>query len=96
MQCLLFIIFQASAPDYPTKQYLNSSQILMIGPAASQTVRPWFSPSNSYLDASTRSPIHCSTTHMIPVRYTVTNKSEPTPLFYYLVSYLILNLYNQY
>uniref|UniRef100_A0A1B6C939 TEP1-F n=1 Tax=Clastoptera arizonana TaxID=38151 RepID=A0A1B6C939_9HEMI len=84
-QDIQMIMFVASAPDYPSKYYMNSSQIFMIGPTASQTVRPWFSPSSSYLYASTRSPVHCGTTHMIPVHYTIKNENESIYLFHYLV-----------
>lgn len=84
-QNIQLIVITATAVDHPSKHYQDSSLVMMVQPSASQTVRPWFSPSGSYVDVTTRQPVRCGVTHSIYVRYTVANITNPTPLFFYLV-----------
>lgn len=57
----------------------------MIQPKASQELKPWFSPSKSYIDVSTVSPVICNSFHLLHVQYTVSSFNDSTPTFYYMV-----------
>lgn len=84
-QDIQLIVITATAVDYPSKHYRGSSLVMMVQPTASQNIRPWYSPTSSYIEVTTRQPVRCGVVHSAYVRYTVANISDPTPLFFYLV-----------
>uniref|UniRef100_A0A1B6KU32 TEP1-F n=1 Tax=Graphocephala atropunctata TaxID=36148 RepID=A0A1B6KU32_9HEMI len=82
---LQLITIIATASDYPTKLYPGSTEVMMLQPSVTHNVKPWYSPSQSFLDVWTRDTLACSSTATIPVSYTVPSTTSETPLFYYLV-----------
>ncbi|XP_054279144.1 murinoglobulin-1-like [Macrosteles quadrilineatus] len=75
----------ATAMDYPTKLYPGSAEVMVLQPSVTLNVKPWFSPSSSYLDVWTRTTLACGTTHSISVYYSVTSYNQTTPQFFYLL-----------
>ncbi|XP_046661617.1 pregnancy zone protein-like isoform X2 [Homalodisca vitripennis] len=82
---LELITIIASASDYPTKLYPSSNEVMMLQPSVSHNVKPWFSPSQSFLDVWTRNTLACFSTAVIPIYYTVPSTASETPLFFYLI-----------
>lgn len=81
---LLFSV-QATATDYPTKLYPQSAEVMMLQPSIIHNVKPWFSPSHSYVDVWTRITLPCGSEHSLPVYYSVPTVVTTTPTFFYLV-----------
>lgn len=80
------ISLTAISLNHPNRYYDSERwRLLMVQPKAKQDLKPWFSPSKSFMDVATVSPVICNSEHSLHVQYTVKNFSDITPTFYYLV-----------